>query len=502
MHAPQKLVFTSFLKNSTLDPFQNTQQRRYVEQYLEYLGTKTVIIEKNYFDNDYLDEFAHFYSKSSRGYENICERWHFFDFEFDREFFEKAINEQSDEYKKLCLGYLGFSVKRPLGISPFGHTVFAQFKNNGSTLPRIACSRQYKVHLAGIELFIHGLSWQQQDTAVSACATISIWTALHSASFDDYHAIPTTAQITLAAHKTASLGSRVFPSNGLSVHQVCEAVKELGLSPMLISGDNPDETFTKERFLASCCSLIASGYPVIVLGRIGNLFHAVCYTGHKPNSGTVPQIGKVEFEDALTDVFYMHDDNVGPYVRLKVDANSPNMLLKPEISPNQTTHAEIVTNYGVFSPMHIMAPVHDELRTSIDTLNRMALIYSNELLNAINPILQGKGLPLVGIRVGARFTSKVDYIQNEMQRIFPLNPTVKSQCRLKLWEDVEPMSYFIGVIRLQVGPQLFCDFLVDTTDNIHSNRIFASVCFCNDAYVLLNHFSSNGAQLGAIIQAF
>ncbi len=126
-------------------------------------------------------------------------------------------------------------------------------------------AREYRVHLAGILLTVKGLAWQQQDTGVGACATIGLWTMLHSSAFDDHHAIPTTADITREAHNRASLGTRMFPSTGLTLHQICEAVKEQNLAPVISEGDIQNAGnvigFSKERFAASCASFIKlAGY--------------------------------------------------------------------------------------------------------------------------------------------------------------------------------------------------------------------------------------------------
>lgn len=508
MHQPAKLDFLVFDKTTCFSAFPNSTQKKYLLQYLESIGAHSVIIERNYFDKDYLDEFSHFYSKSARGYQNICERWHFFSLKVDRDFFLKALEEVDEKANLVKDSYLGFCVIRPLTITPFGHTVLSQYKDTDLSVARVVCSRLYHTHVAGFNLSVTGLSWQQQDTAVGACATISLWTALHSSSFDEYHAIPTTAQITIAAHKTASLGSRIFPSNGLNVYQVCEAIKELGLSPMLQSGDLANGTFSKERFLASCCSLISSGYPVIVLGALRNDFHAVCFTGYRPALGSPPIAEQILLEDAYTDVFYMHDDNIGPYVRMKVTSvqNTDSMELITEVSakaaPGGNTQNEMVEGFGKLVPMHIIAAVNNELRTSIDFFNNRGIEISSQLVNTINTVLASKGMNKIGCKVGVRFKKTINYIENEVGNLFIGNPGLKARVRLELWEDVAPMSYYIGVIRTEIASHPFADFLIDTTDNIHNNDIFASICFSEDSYNVLSYFKSNGLNLGHLVKGF
>src|SRR5207249_3635298 len=76
--------------------------------------------------------------------------------------------------------YLGFSVIKPLSGSPVGRTVLACYgKEKGDgTIRLFPGTRDYRVHVLGIELLIRGLAFQQQDLGVSACATTALWCSL------------------------------------------------------------------------------------------------------------------------------------------------------------------------------------------------------------------------------------------------------------------------------------------------------------------------------------
>lgn len=104
-------------------------------------------------------------------------------------------------------------------------------------LPRVTePSRQYTCHLAGLKLTVHGLAWQQQDTGVGACATIALWSMLHASAFDDWHIVPTTAEVTQAAHRFGASARPLFPSRGLAFTQAQAAVRDWGLTPLVIDG--------------------------------------------------------------------------------------------------------------------------------------------------------------------------------------------------------------------------------------------------------------------------
>jgi hypothetical protein len=194
--------------------------------------------------------------------------------------------------EQLQSSYLGFAVIRPFEPPLLGRTVLSWYPPDRfvAGLRVTTPSRDYKVHLAGVQLTVHGLAWQPQDRAVGACATVALWSMLHSSAFDDHHAIPTTAEITEAAHRNASLGSRVYPSAGLTTYQLFEAIKAQRLAPNVMEGDiallgdERNRGFKPERFLATCAAFIRSGYPVLVMGMQidhadhdeGGGLHAVC----------------------------------------------------------------------------------------------------------------------------------------------------------------------------------------------------------------------------------
>ena len=101
MNLAQPLLFQDFgAPDSAINEIISVQrqlrelssQALYIKRYLQHLGATRIVLEQNYFDRDYLEEFASFYSKSSRGYSNSCKRAHFFKDEYvTRELFTKAL---------------------------------------------------------------------------------------------------------------------------------------------------------------------------------------------------------------------------------------------------------------------------------------------------------------------------------------------------------------------------------------------------------------------------
>ncbi len=374
----------------------------YLRCYLADLGAGAVIEEPNYFDRDYLAELSACYSTSSRGYPNTCRRLHVFsvDARHASALFNGALQGQPTALKKLQAAYLGFIVIRPLGATPLGRTVLRWYPETRREAPRVKRpARIYHVHLAGLPLTVEGLAWQQQDSAVGACATVALWTMLHSSALDEHHAVPTTVEITRAAKAHWPLSHRIFPaSEGLVVEQLCHAIRAQGLQPSVLDGDeqvelegNIERAFSRRRFAASCAALIRSGYPALIACHMlvedqPFVDHAVCAVGFRP-APPPKEPGVAVEDDELLEHLYIHDDNLGPSVRFALreenistappvavlDASPPPPLERSPKMPNPTS------SYPRLVPFSIVAALPDEIRMKSDFLNDKAMTLANRV---------------------------------------------------------------------------------------------------------------------------
>jgi hypothetical protein len=180
-----------------------TAQINYLGFYLKRLGCKTVLIEDHYIDRDFIDDLALFYSRSLRGYPNHCQRLHFFTEDFDDNQWRAVVTDANHGQQEaagqfLQRAYLGFSVIRPLPGSLIGRTILQTFPPDSSQGHRrdFGATREYRVHLAGFELVVRGLAFQQQDQGVSACATTALWSAIHKVAPMEGLPLATPAAIT------------------------------------------------------------------------------------------------------------------------------------------------------------------------------------------------------------------------------------------------------------------------------------------------------------------
>src|SRR5690606_718818 len=231
---------------------------------------------------------------------------------------------QTGQEEVLQDGYLGFMVRRPLDTAPFGRTVLSWYENRDERSERITpVLRDYTCNVLGIRLKVKGIPWQQQDRGVSACATIALWSMFHSSAFDANHSVPTSVELTQNA-LGASSGTRAFPSQGLSIPELKEAVFAQNLTPKVlmptvVRDNGAISGFSSDYMASMCAANIRSGYPVLMVGdyihQESSQQHAICCIGFREQEQDPRDAGTYSTMDDGTKIFYIHDDNIGPNVR-------------------------------------------------------------------------------------------------------------------------------------------------------------------------------------------
>lgn len=464
-----------------------TCQKEYITKYLEGLNAKTVIVEPCYFDKDYLDEFSYFYSRSSQGYRNVCKRLHFFrNSPVTRSDLTSAASDDQEKLSVLKANYLGFIVLRPIAVAPFGRTVLALYDDTNLSEPRVTTpARKYTVSLSGIELEVDGLAWQQQDTGVAACATIGLWTMFHSSAFDEHHSIPTTAEITESARV---FGRRAFPSTGLTLEQIMEAIHKQDLNPIAVSGDlatNQGRFFSKERFANNVAAFVRSGYPILIAGNYeGHGGHALCIVGFRDKfpENVVP--GTYTMADKDIEYVYVHDDNYGPNIRFKIEEGSNKEAVLVSSPPDYVGPNRPGPTLK-FTPHTIVAATHQDVRISADELFDKGVQTTHHVVNFITHICKAIGAPLPAFIFSPRFIILRDYFKYELAKA--LSGTDLGRVRLLLHEQAPPMSLHLGVIRIgSLDKPLLMDLLYDTTDSGRNMSSFVCVIYDKAIYNLLS----------------
>lgn len=463
-------------------------QQQYLVTYLSAAGAVSILVEPNYFDRDYLDEFAAFYSKSAKGYLNICSRLHFFKSEFTKNLLDDSLGRLENSH--LQNDYLGFIVLRPLSSAPFGRTVLSWYANHDQNSTRITPAlREYTSNVVGISLKTLGIPWQQQDTGVSACATIALWSMFHSAAFDANHSIPTTVEITQNALE-ASAGSRAFPSRGLTYPQICEAIFAQRLSPKILGFD----TGFPVKLLASLCAAnIRSGYPVLLIGRYvhepAEVGHAICCIGFREREQEDSAPGSCITMDDQTDIFYIHDDNIGPNVRCRLVEKDGFAVLRtepPDYIPIDQRRPQPAFE---FMPDSMIIAVHEEIRMDALSLVRVAEQVANYLTNQLNRAYQSAGEEQVAISFMAQFLDVRKFFSSHLPLAVNENPVLLSQIRLDLGQNAPPLCLHIGLVSIgkaSRNPARYIDIIYDTTDSAMKCQAIAHVVYSEGLKRLLD----------------
>jgi hypothetical protein len=428
------------------------QQTKYLRVYLTEIGCKTAVIEKHYIDRVFMQDEAVFYVRNLRNYPNFTQRLHFFTEQFDQHTWKAMIvraakGEREAIEKHLQMCYRGFSVVRPLPDCPVGRTVLPahatrEAEGNRSVFGAV---RTHTTHLAGFHLTVEGVQFQQQDQGVSACATTALWSALDSVAAMEEIPVSSPASITEAATRYPLQEGRPFPTEGLTLRQICEATRASGFSPLVIRGKKPEDDRSQ------IFSYAESGFsPVLALQSTtdGSPGHAVCAVGMRLG-GTAPQTDPaLRFREASTALLglYIHDDRLGPYAFAQLfshtDSRTGSIRTGVAIEWPDKTADQLWLLHA------IVVPVPQKLRLSITRLRRVGLQAAQVIGQAFN---EPQTTLNCRYDLGRRYVAKAYSFGLSEDGIYEL------ACKT-------PLSRFVGLIEISIptGPAL--DLVLDTTE--------------------------------------
>jgi len=402
-------------------------QARYIYRYLDSLGAETMIIEPEYIDRDYVDDFVSYYARCFEPYDMHCIRIHFF--KSLRELVSvfsiagihtpshirnriKNIPLQPRLVENLLIGgassrechsksflselnkaYLGFLVARPLPHAIIGRTIIQSpiVEENHNPHEEHPGLVKYHPNLLGLSLEITSLPFQQQDTVIAACATVALWSSFHKAAHIFSEISPARPQQITSAATRYFLTARSIPCRGLTCEQMMLAIREQGLQPEIFQIDEMATyalSATKAKFRSLLYAYLRMGIAPIVVGRLTQSggkpigVHAVTFTGYTmleelANTGDVPLTS-----DRIKG-FYGHDDRVGPFVlhgvESKEDSNKGVKLTRMNEDEGQ---------YVDLWVQAVIVPIYEKVRITWD-----------EIVRSIGK-LQGLFVPLMRIQPG------------------------------------------------------------------------------------------------------
>lgn len=461
----ENLCATLSNPHTSLEILAEADKIRYLSDYLFAVQAKTIVVENEYIDGDYLDDFSNYYVKCFKTYERKCRRLHFFSIDLSSNELSQAVaaNSDSAEVNRIQNSYLGFVVARPLPDAVIGRSALKTYPPDGSRR-NYTCTRLYSVNLFGIELSVRSLVFQEQDNVLAACATVALWCSFHKTAELFGTAVLTPAQITTFANQVVN-HARPIPSHGLSIQQICNAIRHVGLDPevVLVNNGLPVPSLVYAH--------LSHGLPVILIASIeGRGRHAIALNGYSINPEPVhacevdPKIPCLPMTGLRINEFYGHDDQIGPFCRV---------VIKPSTTVGTTTYPVVFESswkdktsgkYLALYPEMIVVPVYRKIRVTFVDVQQW-LTRLNALLSIL---LKGSGR----LEWDVRLTTVNEY-KKELR-----DATLAEATRRELLLSSLPRYMWRAVLSADNIKLLEC--LIDATDMMQSAPFLAMLWHSED----------------------
>ncbi|WP_237881067.1 hypothetical protein [Pseudomonas sp. PGPR40] len=355
------------------------RQVSYIFNYLNRLNAKTVLLEFQYVDKDFLEDFSRYYAKRFGNDGHKCARMHFFACPLDHGIVSEILagGPNADALvKELQDHYLGFMVIKPLPKTFIGKTCLKVMEDESTDEKRKRrLSREYQVDLFGINLSVESLAFQEQDKVIAACATTAIWSALHALQWHSIRSVHSCSEITMNALNDRNGSSNSFPNTELNAEQMLRSIDAEGLRHHQESLRGIDE----KRFFETVVSHIDSKLPLIFIGDVHTLRgpgktravhegnHAICIVGYKQDE---------------EQILYIHDDRLGPYVRAKLVPTAGYLINRKTMREAWALGLQTMNEDGTWSePVELIEP--DVLIVPTDKKVHLPFYYALETCGRI-----------------------------------------------------------------------------------------------------------------------
>jgi hypothetical protein len=467
----------------------------YFQEYLKEIGASTIVVEEHYIDRDFLEDFAAYYVRCFADYGRTCSRLHFFKARFtDAQFLQILKGEASSD--EIAPTYLGFIVVKPLPATIIGRSCLKNYDNTPDRTRCFPVDCRVRVNLFGIELQVRSLPFQEQDTEVAACASSALWSVFHGTGRLFQHAIPSPVEITKAAAAHSRIDDRTIPnSNGLTAWQIADAVRSVGLEPFAARGIDPlTLRLTASAYLrAGIPSLLLTdivkkvGKKTVPLGQ-----HAVALNGYSFGAG-VPvafQPSQCLFKASTIDRIYCHDDQVGPFAKLRF--NSDGSI--------GTSYPDAKGKIGkIFAqPRNLIVPLYHKIRLPVSVIIETVIRF-----DAFLELMRGnRFLPVATRLVWDLYLAELNTLRAEL-----FNSALDGASRLSLLQKSLPRYLWCADAIGDDSTRL--RLLFDATDLLQGEHIVSVVPFDKQFCAAISlvgqspHFPKlRGQRIGPILQWF
>lgn len=507
----------AYISHQTNTPFNQVKQKpqiTYLSNYLhnfidwdsadnQKIQDIVIVYENNYIDKHYLEDYSAYYASCFANYKKTCSRLHFFknikrseDTKEDRPYieFEKLSNGEDSDYSQD--NYLGFIILRPIPYTFFANICLKAYKSDKN---RNLLTKENTSSLFGQTYKINSMPFQEQDRAISACATVSLWTFYQSSSINCNHSLPSPNQITKSAYPEKHGYTREFPSAGLSTKMICRSLRHYGFTPekyqfgMKESNDTqekPEEVKKKNISLLKeyLYTYSSSNIPLILGITVKNINnneiigeHAVTVVGHKVNTTLANVTDDMMFSKYL-EKLYTHDDRYGAFMRMEIASDTLNVSLDTESDVSENALFEDVS-YEIDSIIigiyHKIRVPYVRIKTIVNTLSAglLSIFHSKGTNNIQSEIEWDIKLELNNsIKEDIKnsdIENKTKYLAMSLPKyIWTATILISGKRVIKLLfdaTDIEQGYIFLGAIPISETVKLVFDLLFDLIKKYTTN---------------------------------
>lgn len=437
----------------------------YFQEYFDRIGAKTIVVENEYVDRDYLEDFSEYYVRCFQDYKRKCARLHFFKCAFQDSDFDECLLRKSDSLtvERLQDDYLGFIVLKPLPRTIIGRTCLITYPEEGRRY--FPATRCYVANLFGLRLKVeHSLAFQEQDSVVAACATSALWSIFQATGQLFQHQIPSPSTITNNATKILTKDQRAFPSPGLTSIEMAHAIKGVGLEPFPVNVAN--HYWLKATLYAYLRAGIPMmfGFDLVDVSNSTSRYigkHAVAITGYSIGHPTPCPLENTGFLLKATriDKIYVHDDQVGPFSRMVLDGKIIEL-------PGGKRASSILTSWqgddGVIGGKRavsdiLLIPLYHKIRILFGAIHDAVFEFDRLLRVAISAIFPGRAAELEQLEWDIYLISVNDLKRNVLH-CESLDDDIR-RCLL-----MQSFPRFLWRASLWVNSSIKFDLLFDATD--------------------------------------
>lgn len=443
------------------EEIKSKQHIAYFQSYLPSIGARTMLVERRYIDRDFLEDYAAYYVRCFQPYDRECNRIHFFSEAFTTADFGACISGGPSKLSPANLqdAYLGFVVVKPLPTTVIGRTCLKTYPETSQRC--FPPTRKFDAHLFGISLSVERtLPFQEQDKIVAACATSALWTVFQSTARHFVHQIRTPIEITKAATHLFSAENRILPNRGLSTLMMSHAIKSVGLEPLLIDASE------QHVLQAAIYSYVRAKVPLILNVKLvddhgngaGSLLdrHALAVVGYSLRTERVELPGSgLKLRASRIDKIYVHDDQIGPFARMELDAFEIGVKEFSSAFSLRTSWRSEAPNGKVRAvPYMLIVPLYHKVRIGWDWVHDVVTAFDK----TISDLSSKAGVAnLAGLEWDV-FLSDVNEIKSD---IFT-KTSIDSETRKSILE--RPMPRFVWRAIARRDESEVAEILFDATD--------------------------------------